>query len=207
MPSPIYNTLSFSVDCKLSEWGSWSSTCSCDERFSIRKKIVLRSEQYGGEPCPDEPELRRCEPTGCNGLNAIFGISIGLTLSLVSATIVLSSTAQAAERHGVGDRLGEYVEAGELGKRPFFVQRDTEGSKPHYLYFEDSCWQVSETLGNRNDYIKNCQDTQLPPTTNWEYVRGGGGWTDDDTSLTLEFTSLSPCKLVRVAGEGDVVER
>ena len=61
----------FSVDCKLGEWGSWSSTCSCDERFSTRKKIVLRSEQYWGKPCPDRPELRRCEPTGCNGLDAI----------------------------------------------------------------------------------------------------------------------------------------
>ena len=28
---------------------------------------------------------------------------------------------------------------------------------------------------------------------------------DDDTSLTLEFTTLSPCQLVRVEGEGDVV--
>ena len=30
---------------------------------------------------------------------------------------------------------------------------------------------------------------------------------DDDTSLTLEFTTLSPCQLVRVAGEGEVVEK
>ena len=30
----------------------------------------------------------------------------------------------------------------------------------------------------------------------------------NDTSLTLEFTSLSPCKLVRVAGnQEDVVEK
>ena len=27
---------------------------------------------------------------------------------------------------------------------------------------------------------------------------------DDDTSFTLEFTTLSSCQLVRVAGEGDV---
>ena len=30
---------------------------------------------------------------------------------------------------------------------------------------------------------------------------------DDDTSLTLEFTTLNPCQLVRVEGEGDVVQR
>ena len=28
---------------------------------------------------------------------------------------------------------------------------------------------------------------------------------DDDASLTLEFTTLSPCQLVRVEGEGDVL--
>ena len=129
---------------------------------------------------------------------------------------MLSSTGGAAEQWG--GLLGEFVEAGEHGGKPFFRQRHTEGSIPQLLYFEDSCWQVSETLGNsswqflavlyvvipRNDYIKNCQDTQLPPTRNWEYVKDG--WRDDDTSLTLEFTTLSPCKLVRVAGEGDVVK-
>ena len=68
-----YETLGqilFSADCKLGEWGSWSTSCSCNERFLSRKKIVLSSEQYGGEPCPDDQELRRCDATGCNGLNA-----------------------------------------------------------------------------------------------------------------------------------------
>ena len=122
---------------------------------------------------------------------------------IIAATIVLSSTAGAAAYQG--SLLGEFVEAGEQGGRPFYIQRDTEGSQPHYLYFEDNCWQVSETLGNRNDYIKNCQNTQLPPTRSWKYAKDGG-WSDDDTSLTLEFTTLSPCKLVSVAGEGEVVE-
>merc|ERR1711953_372215 len=75
-----------------------------------------------------------------------------------------------------------------------------------YLYFEDNCWQVSETLGNRNNYIKNCQNTRLPPKRNWEYIKNDG-WTNDDTSLTLTFTTLSPCKMVRVTGRGDVVEK
>ena len=43
----------------------------------------------------------------------------------VSATIVLSSTSGAAEN--VGDKLGEFVEAGEHGGRPYYRQRDTEG--------------------------------------------------------------------------------
>ena len=123
---------------------------------------------------------------------------------LVAVTIVLSSTAGAAEWQG--SCLGEFVESGEHGGRLRFTQRDTEGSQPHYLFFEDSCWQVSMTLGNRKDFIKNCQDTQLPPARDWEYVKNGR-WNDDDTSLTLEFTSLSPCQLVRVKGEGDVLQK
>ena len=121
---------------------------------------------------------------------------------------MLSSTAGTAEY--LGGRLGEFVEAGKHGGKPFFRQRDTEGSKPQYLYFEDSCWQVSVTLGNGNHYIRNCRDTQLPPTRSWEYwwaTFWTEGWGDDDTSLTLEFTSLSPCQLVRVAGEGEVVRK
>ena len=127
---------------------------------------------------------------------------------LVAATVVLSSVAGAAEY--LGNMLGEFVEAGDYTGRPFYLQRDTEGKKTHYLYFEDKCWQVSVTLGKRNDYIKNCQDTRLPPKSSWEYVTKKGGysrWSEDDTSLKAEFTFLTPCKLVRVEGTGDVVEK
>ena len=123
---------------------------------------------------------------------------------LVAATVVVSSVAGAAEEQGA--MLGEFVEAGDYTRRPFYLQRDTEGKKRHYLYFEDKCWQVSKTLGKRNDYIKNCQDTQLPPKTGWEYAKDGG-WSEDDSSLRAEFTSLVPCKLVRMKGAGDVVEK
>ena len=50
------------------------------------------------------------------------------------------------------------------------------------------------------------QNTNTPPSTQWEYWNGKK-WNDVDTSLTLEFATISPCKLVRVAGEGDVVEK
>jgi len=190
--------------------------------------------EFSDSECPnlnhgDKGSLQNCkafclEEPGCNAFNydstSTHCVLRGCELPVVppttdvsgtfdgywtEATVVLSLTAGAAEHQG--DTLGEFVEAGEHEERPFYRQRDTEGSKPQYLYFEDNCWQVSETLGNRNDYIKNCQDTQLPPTKNWEYV-GDGGWSDDDTSLTLEFTTLSPiCQLVRVAGEGEVVEK
>ena len=128
---------------------------------------------------------------------------LGLTLPLVAATIVLSSTAGAAEFAGV---LGEFVEAGEHGGRHYFLQRDTEGTEDMFLYREGGQWLVSKTLGGSVANLRNSQNTNTPPSTQWEYY-GGGKWNDDDTSLTLEFTILSPCKLVRVAGEGEVVEK
>ena len=42
--------------------------------------------------------------------------------------------------------------------------------------------------------------------TGWLYFDGEKR-NSNDTSLTLEFTSLSPCQLVRVAGESEVVKK
>ena len=65
---------------------------------------------------------------------------------------------------------------------------------------------VSKTLGGSSAYLRNYQDTPLPPTDQWLFW-DGEKMNDGDTSLTLEFTALSPCQLVRVAGEGDVVKK
>ena len=93
-----------------------------------------------------------------------FRISICLTFSLLSATIVLSSTAQAAEE--AGGSLGEYVEAGEHGGRPYYRQRDTEGRSANFLYSEGGEWLVSSNLGDSYGRLKNPQDTPLPPNHN-----------------------------------------
>ena len=53
--------------------------------------------------------------------------------------------------------------------------------------------------------LKNYQSSPLPPVDNW-YYSDGEIFNNNDPSLTLEFTSLSPCQLVRVAGEGGVVK-
>ena len=98
----------------------------------------------------------RMQRFGCN-----FLISIGLTPLLVTATIVLSSTAKAAERKG--DSLGEFVEAGEHGGRPYYRQRDTESERDYFLYSEGGKWMVSDTLGDSYGRLRNHQDTPLPP--------------------------------------------
>jgi len=126
----------------------------------------------------------------------------------MTATIVLSSTARAAEYQG--HRLGEFVEAGEHGGRPYFVQRDSEGKRRHFLYSEGGEWTVGYTLGKSSalNRLRNFQNTNTPPSTQWKLYlfADGGKWIAD--SLTLEFTTLSPiCQLVRVAGEGDVVKK
>ena len=118
---------------------------------------------------------------------------------------MFSSVAGAADNQG--HILGEFVEAGEHKGRPFYKQRDTEGSEDIFLYYsEEGGWWVSELFGRSVGSQWNNQNTSLPMTSNWLYW-DGKKWNNNDTSLTLEFTSLSPCKLVRVVGDGDVVEK
>ena len=120
--------------------------------------------------------------------------------------IVLSSNGSAAE--WVGSVLGEYVRmAGEYNGRPYYKQRDTEGSKDTFLYYHyNGMWMVSLKLGEETGALTSIQDTLLPPTSNWEYAREKL-FVEDDTSLKLEFTSLSPCEQGEVTGKGEVVEK
>merc|ERR1712110_1204101 len=85
--------------------------------------------------------------------------------------------------------------------------RDTEGVNNTFLYSEGGEWMVSETLGaSSGRSLLNREDNPLPLTGTWVYAKDGKP-SDDDTSLTLTFTTLSPCKMVRVTGTGDVVEK
>ena len=118
---------------------------------------------------------------------------------------MLSSTGGAAEHQG--GQIGEYVEAGEHGGRPYFIQRDTEGESDFFLYRTGSNWLVSNTLGKTSANLLNSQDTPQPPLDGWAFSDGGPGWNYNDTSLTLAFTALSPCKMVRVAGDSNVKEK
>ena len=57
-------------------------------------------------------------------------------------------------------------------------------------------------MGASKSWLKNYYGSLKPPHNGWKYAKDGE-WTDD-SSLTLEFTTLSSCQLVKVAGEGDV---
>ena len=64
---------------------------------------------------------------------------------------------------------------------------------------------VSDTLGKSVGELTNYRDSVQPPMEQWLYWDGDGKKNrDDDTSLTLKFTTLSPCQLVRVEWDGDV---
>merc|ERR1712062_345373 len=127
------------------------------------------------------------------GALGFLGIAISVVVVLLflgpsskKATVVLSSTAGAAEY--LGDRMGEFVEAGEHGGRPFYTQRDTEGVINMFLYSEGGKWYVSGPLGGSGGWLRNKQDSPLPPSGTWEFwssSRIPKGWQDDDTSLTL----------------------
>ena len=120
---------------------------------------------------------------------------------------MLSSVAGAAEYQGW--RLGEFEEIGDFNERPFYKQRDTEGSENTFLYSEGWIWVVGQSLGGPTGMLANVQDTDLPPRANWLYVDGTDGtktWSNNDQTLKLEYTTLSlPCRLVRVAGSGSVL--
>ena len=83
---------------------------------------------------------------------------------------------------------------------PEFGQCPKEG-----VFFSERS-SLSETLGSSYGWLFNYQNTTLPIKTGWLWFDGEKR-NSNDTSLTLDFTSLSPCQLVRVAGEGDVVPR
>ena len=122
--------------------------------------------------------------------------------------IVLSSTGKAAEQQG--GKLGEFLRSGEHNGRPFYLQRDTEGRQKMFLYSAGGMWWVSQKLGETREGedrgLKNEGDTDLPMASNWLFFNNNGRW-ERDTSLRLEFTSLSTCEVVGVTGKGDVVEK
>ena len=121
-------------------------------------------------------------------------------------TIVFSSTEGAAEY--VGGSLGEYVRAGgDFNGRPYYIQRDTEGSQQSYLFYHnDGMWMGSYNLGDTTGGLMIEQDTPLPPKTNWLYARVNE-FAEDDTTLKLEFTSLSPCTQGEVTWKGEEEEK
>ena len=151
-----------------------------------------------------------------------FELTLLGTNSTVAATILLSSTGGAAEWQG--NALGEFVEAGEHGGRPFFRQRDTEGKTDNFLYSEGGKWWVHDSLGKSVGKLLNPQNSSRPPgegpyrqqgssskwvdyrlpTNRWAYS-ADNEYRDDDDSLILELNDLYPPPSHTIRGDGPMV--
>lgn len=135
----------------------------------------------------------------------IFSLSKYIVWNLFADpnTVVLSSTGLAAEYWGAW--MGEYVKTGEYQGRPYYKQRGTLGDWDVVLYYSGTYWLVSPSLGGSSMWgLLNYQKNALPPTNQWHFS-AGGQWSNRDTSLRLEFSSLTVCQTVRVSGSGDVL--
>ena len=77
---------------------------------------------------------------------------------------------------------------------------DVEGEGGLYLY-QNNTWIVDygRVLGRHQWVPWN----EFPQQKGWQYSLGDE-WVDDDTTLLLELTSLSPCQLVSVEGNADI---
>ena len=65
---PVWGKLLLSVDCRLSEWTSWSScTKTCSGGTQKRSRSVLKPEQHGGQACPKLQETKGCNTKDCPG--------------------------------------------------------------------------------------------------------------------------------------------
>ncbi|TSQ92657.1 Spondin-1 [Bagarius yarrelli] len=55
-----------SVDCMLSEWTEWSEcNKSCGKGHMIRTRMVKLEPQFGGVPCPETVQRKRCKIRKC----------------------------------------------------------------------------------------------------------------------------------------------
>ena len=101
-----------------------------------------------------------------------------------------------------------HMKEGEHGGKPYFLQRDTIGDTETVLFYNGTNWIVAPVLGEGNGKLLNRQNTESPPTDQWQFWDENNNWKNSDISLALQHTFLpAPCQIIRVAGEGAVVEK
>uniref|UniRef100_A0A7N8X460 Spondin-1 n=1 Tax=Mastacembelus armatus TaxID=205130 RepID=A0A7N8X460_9TELE len=55
------------IDCVMSEWTEWSEcNKSCGKGHTIRTRIVTLEPQFGGDPCPETIQRKKCKLRKCN---------------------------------------------------------------------------------------------------------------------------------------------
>ena len=106
---------------------------------------------------------------------------------------------------------GKWLVSNTLGKSTVeqFVS-DFLGLSAVSIWSRIGQWLAVKSWGSQInwsiDRLTNNQNTPKPPAHQW-YFWDGKKHNDEDTTLSLTFTSLPPCNLVRVVGGGMVVEK
>ncbi|MGH0147491.1 UNVERIFIED_CONTAM: hypothetical protein FKN15_011026 [Acipenser sinensis] len=55
------------TDCMVSEWSQWSEcNKSCGKGHVIRTRMIKLEPQFGGEPCPETVQRKKCKIRKCN---------------------------------------------------------------------------------------------------------------------------------------------
>uniref|UniRef100_A0AAQ5Y6L8 Spondin-1 n=1 Tax=Amphiprion ocellaris TaxID=80972 RepID=A0AAQ5Y6L8_AMPOC len=55
------------IDCVMSEWTEWSEcNKSCGKGHTIRTRMVMLEPQFGGDPCPETIQRKKCKIRKCN---------------------------------------------------------------------------------------------------------------------------------------------
>uniref|UniRef100_A0A3Q2X777 Spondin-1 n=1 Tax=Haplochromis burtoni TaxID=8153 RepID=A0A3Q2X777_HAPBU len=55
------------IDCVMSEWSEWSEcNKSCGKGHTIRTRMVMLEPQFGGDPCPEAIQRKKCKIRKCN---------------------------------------------------------------------------------------------------------------------------------------------
>lgn len=70
-PVSNYGNMSYSpcsaIDCIMSEWTEWSEcNKSCGKGHTIRTRMVMMEPQFGGNPCPESIQRKKCKVRKCS---------------------------------------------------------------------------------------------------------------------------------------------
>lgn len=64
---PLCLSVSSAIDCGMSEWTEWSEcNKSCGKGHTIRTRVVTMEPQFGGDPCLETIQRKKCKIRKCN---------------------------------------------------------------------------------------------------------------------------------------------
>lgn len=60
-------SLPSAIDCAMSDWTEWSEcNKSCGKGHTIRTRVVTMEPQFGGDPCPETIQRKKCKVRKCS---------------------------------------------------------------------------------------------------------------------------------------------